>query len=195
QQESTLPHWFISAVNYVSFNTAVGAAMALVMGGTEKNEKTATIGGFVGGLGLGVIIILSHLAIFSKVDVAASFDMQMLKIIDDISPLLAIIMSAVLFGMIFNTAVSMFYAFVARYLEMTTKKANLAIIFTGIVGFAASFVGFTDLVAWFYPTIGYFCLFLIGALVYAPFKLAKDEKRKKNGDIDEVDIYKKAANE
>src|SRR5699024_1577703 len=104
QQESTLPHWFISAVNYVSFNTAVGAAMALVMGGTEKNEKTATIGGFVGGLGLGVIIILSHLAIFSKVDVAASFDMPMLKIIDDISPVLAIIMSLVLFGMIFNTA-------------------------------------------------------------------------------------------
>src|SRR5699024_10172703 len=92
-------------------------------------------------------------------------------------------------------AVSMFYAFVARFLEMNTKKANLAIIVTGIVGFAASFVGFTDLVAWFYPTIGYFGLFLIGALVYAPFKLAKYEKRKKNGDIDEIDSYINAANE
>src|SRR5699024_1499044 len=195
QQESTLPHWFISAVNYVSFNTAVGAAMALVMGGTEKNEKTATIGGFVGGLGLGVIIILSHLAIFSIVDVAASFDMPMMKIIDDISPAFAVTVYLVLFGMIFNTAVSMFYAFVARFLEMNTKKANLAIIITGIVGFVASFVGFTDLVAFFYPLIGYLGLFLIGALVYAPFKLAKDENRKKNGDIGEVDIYKKAANE
>src|SRR5699024_4071182 len=164
QQESTLPHWFISAVNYVSFNTEVGAAMALVMGGTEKNEKTATIGAFVGGLGLGVIIILSHLAIFSKVDVAASFDTPMLKRIDDISPVLAIIMSLVLFGMIFNTAVSMFYAFVARFLVMNTKKANLAIFILGIVGFSYSFVCVTDLVAWFYPTIGYFGLFLIGAL-------------------------------
>src|SRR5699024_1838418 len=115
-----------------------------------------------------------HLAIFSKVDVAASFDMPMLKIIDDISPVLAIIMSLVLFGMIFNTAVSMFYAFVARFLEMNTKKANLAIIITGIVGFAASFV------VLFFPTIGYFGLFLIVALVYSTFKLARDENRKKN---------------
>src|SRR5690625_203907 len=195
QQESTLPHWFISAVNYVSFNTAVGAAMALVMGGTEKNERTATLGGFVGGLGLGVLIILSHLAIFSKVDVAASFDMPMLKIIDDISPILAIVMSLILFGMIFNTAVSMFYAFVARFLEMNTKKANLAIIITEAVGFTARFVCFHNLYSHFYPYIGYLGLFLIGALVYAPFKLAKDENRKKNGDIGEVDVYKKAANE
>src|SRR5699024_4165069 len=144
----------ISAVNFVSFNTEVGSSMALVMFRTEKNENTTTIVGFIGDLGLGVIIILSHLSIFSIIVVAASCDMPMMKIIDDISPVLAIIMSLVLFGMIFNTAVSMFYAFVARFLEMNTKKANLAIIITGIVGFAASFVGFTDLVAWFYPTIG-----------------------------------------
>src|SRR5699024_2863642 len=90
--------------------------------GQRKMKKLRQSADFVGGLGLGVIIILSHLAIFSKVDVAASFDMPMLKIIDDISPVLAIIMSLVLFGMIFNTAVSMFYAFVARFLEMNTKK-------------------------------------------------------------------------
>src|SRR5699024_3217385 len=73
RHETPLPHWFISAVNYVSFNIAVGAAMALVTGGAEKNEKIATIGGFVGGLGIGVLIILSHLAIFSKIDVVADF--------------------------------------------------------------------------------------------------------------------------
>ncbi len=31
--ETSLPNWFISALNYVSFNIAVGAGMALVMGG------------------------------------------------------------------------------------------------------------------------------------------------------------------
>ena len=65
---TTLPNWFISAINYVSFNIAVGASMALVMGGAEKNEKTAAWGGFVGGLGLGLLILLSHLAIFSRID-------------------------------------------------------------------------------------------------------------------------------
>src|SRR5690625_6708273 len=91
QQESTLPHWFISAVNYVSFNTAVGAAMALVMGGTEKNEKRATSGGVVGGLGLGVIIIVRHLAIFSKVDVAARFDTPIVEGVGEVVTVLALV--------------------------------------------------------------------------------------------------------
>src|SRR5699024_9199785 len=127
-----------------------GAAMSLVMGGTEENEKTAAMGGFVGGLGLGVLIILSHLAIFSKIDVVASFEMPMLKIVDDISPVLAILMSVILFGMIFNTAVSMFYAFTARFMELNTKKFNIFVVVTGMVGFVASFAGFTKLVSFFY---------------------------------------------
>lgn len=168
-----MPYWLISGINYVSFNIAVGASMSLVMGGTEKNEKTAAMGGFIGGLGLGVLIILSHLAIFSKVDVVASFDMPTLKIVNDISPVLAILMSFVLFGMIFNTAVSMFYAFAARFTRLNTKKFHMFVIVTGIVGFIASFAGFTDLVNFLYPLIGFLGLLLIGTLIYAPFHLSR----------------------
>jgi len=175
-QESGLPNWFISALNYVSFNIAVGAAMSIVLGGAEKDEKTAALGGLFGGLTLGIMIILSHLAIFSKVDVVAGFDMPSLKIVDDISPVLAIGMSIILFAMIFNTAVSMFYAFVARFFEMNTKKSNYAILLTGIVAFFASFAGFTDLVAFFYPLIGYLGLFLVAALIYSPIRMAKDRR-------------------
>lgn len=42
---TTLPNWFISAINYVSFNIAVGASMSIVMGGAESDEKTAAWGG------------------------------------------------------------------------------------------------------------------------------------------------------
>ena len=177
-QESGLPNWFISAINYVSFNIAVGAAMSIVLGGAEKDEQTAALGGLFGGLTLGIMIILSHLAIFSKINFVAGFDMPSLKIVDDISPVLAIGMSIILFAMIFNTAVSMFYAFVARFFEMNTKKSNYAIMLTGIVAFFASFAGFTDLVAFFYPLIGYLGLFLVAALIYSPIKLAKDERKK-----------------
>lgn len=178
-QEKAMPNWFFSAVNYVSFNIAVGAAMSLVMGGAEKNERTAALGGLVGGLSLGLLIVLSHLAIFSKIDIVAGYDMPMLKIVDDISPVLAIGMSFVLFGMIFNTAVSMFYAFIARFFEMNTKKSNIAIIITGIIAFiATNFAGFTGLVSFFYPLIGNLGLFLIAALIYSPIKLARDERKR-----------------
>lgn len=172
-QETTLPNWFVSAINYVSFNIAVGAAMSLVMGGAEKDERVAALGGLVGGLGLGLLIVLSHLAIFSKVDVVAAYDMPMLKIVDDISPFLAIFMSFILFGMIFNTGVSMFYAFVARFFEMNTKTSNIAIVFVCLIGFVLSFVGFTELVAFFYNLIGYLGIVLMVTLFVASVRMRK----------------------
>ncbi|QUW21480.1 hypothetical protein JSQ81_17030 [Sporosarcina sp. Marseille-Q4063] len=178
--DTTLPNWFISAINYVSFNIAVGAAMSLVMGGAEKDERTAALGGLVGGFGLGIMILISHLAIFSKVNVVSGYDMPMLKLVDDISPFLGIFMSVILFGMVFNTAVSMFYAFVARFTVMHTKKSDIMIVVTVTIGLVLSFIGgFQYLVSKVYPFIGYIGLFLIAALIYAPFKLAKDKRMEK----------------
>ncbi len=176
--DTSLPNWFISAINYVSFNIAVGAGMALVMGGSESNVKIATWGGFLGGLGVGVLILLAHLAIFLKVDIVGGFPLPLLKIIEDISPVLGMCMAVVLFGMIYNTGVAMYYAFVARFTVMQTKRSFIFAIVTGAVGYVASFVGFTDLIAYFYPLIGYLGMFLILILIYAPFKL---RKMRKNG--------------
>ena len=175
---STLPHWLVSAINYVSFNIAVGAAMALVMGGAEKDERIAKWGGFVGGAGVGVLIMISHLAIFSQIDTVGGYALPLLKIIDGISPWLATAMSLVLFGMIFSTGAGMFYAFVARFVEMRTPAANRFSIATLVLGFIASFAGFTQLVAFFYPLIGYLGLFLVFALIVAPFKLKRDARRR-----------------
>lgn len=174
--KTTLPNWFVAAINYVTFNIVLGASMAIVMGGAEKDEKTAAWGGFLGGLGLGVLILMSHLAIFTKVDTVAGFDLPMLKIVNDISPALGIVMAFILFGMIFNTAVSMFFAFGARFMTIGTIKFKSFVFVTLIVGFIASFVGFTDLVAWFYPKVGYMGLFLVGALIFASFKLPEKIK-------------------
>ena len=46
-----------------------------------------------------------------------------------------------------------------------------------IVGYLASFVGFTGLVSYFYPLIGYLGIILILALVAAPFIIKKQEAR------------------
>jgi len=174
---TTLPNWFISAINYVSFNIAVGASMALVMGGAEKNEKTAAWGGFVGGLGLGLLILLSHLAIFSRIDTVADADLPMLAIMNDISPILATFMAFILYGMIFNTAVSMYYAFGARFIPTGTKGFKGFVFITLVIGFGLSFFGFKNLVAHFYPYIGYLGLFLVAALIYISFKLPAKVRR------------------
>ncbi|MBR7794951.1 hypothetical protein GT022_02695 [Agaribacter marinus] len=176
-QPAALSNWFISAVNYVSFNIALGAPMALVMGGSEKNERIATIGGLLGGLGIGLLIVFNHLAIFSNMEAVVGYEMPILKIADDLSPILGMLYSIILFGMIFNTAVSMFFSFGSRFMKSETKSFRMFIVFTILTAFALSFVGFTELVSFFYPLIGYLGLFLIAVLIIVPFRLHK----KKNG--------------
>ena len=175
---TTLPNWFISSINYVSFNVAVGASMSIVMGGTEKSPKIAAIGGLVGGLVLGILIILIHLAIFSKIKEVGTLDMPMLGIVSNVSPILGILMSFVIFGMIYNTAIGMFFSFTARFAESGTNKFKLFFIITMIVGYLASYVGFTDLVSYFYPLIGYLGIILIVALVVAPYIIKRQDTRK-----------------
>lgn len=173
---STLPNWFVAGVNYASFNTAVGASMAIVMGGSEKNTKVAALGGLFGGLALGVMIVLSHLAIFTQIDIVGEMEMPMLGIVNHISPILGVVMAFVIFGMIFNTGLGMFYAFATRFTVVDTKRFKLFYTVTVIIGLCLSFVGFTDLVAIFYPLIGYLGLVLIFVLFYAPFKLKFGKK-------------------
>ncbi|UTR11125.1 hypothetical protein MM300_01995 [Evansella sp. LMS18] len=176
---TTLPNWFISAINYVSFNIAVGASMALVMGGAEINRKTAAVGGLLGGLGLGILILLSNLAMFSKVEQVGGADMPMLLIVNNLSPVLGTVMSIVIFAMIFNTALSMFFSFTARFTEMDTSKFKVFFAGTMLIAFILSFVGFTDLVAYFYPLIGYLGLILIAVLIVTPFRMRKADKEEK----------------
>lgn len=170
EQLSATPNWLLSAINYVSLAIALGASMSLVMGGAEKDEKVAARGGLIGGLGFGFLILLSYVAIFAKVDVVGGADLPMLAIGDNISPVLGIIMAIVIFAMIYNTAVSMLLSFSARFTEIGTKKFRIFVIIAGLVAFALSFLGFTALVNWFYPAVGYLGLLLVGALILADIR-------------------------
>lgn len=172
-----LPNWFVSSINYVSFNVAVGASMSIVMGGVEKNPRTAAAGGLVGGLVLGIMILLSHLAIFTNFEEVGTLDMPMLGIVNQFSPALGVLMSIVIFGMIYNTAIGMFFSFTARFAESGTKRFKTFFISTMILGYLASYIGFTSLVSYFYPLIGYLGLVLIAVLIVSPFIIKKQDRK------------------
>lgn len=94
----------------------------------------------------------------------------MLYIIEDINPILGKVMAAVIFGMIFNTAISLFYALARRFSNGDEKKFKILLVTLTLVGFALSFGGFKKLVSVFYPIIGYAGIIMLIVLVFAYFK-------------------------
>ena len=174
---SAVPHWFIAGVNYVSLNVGLGASMSIVMGGNEKNSKVAAWGGLAGGIVLGLMIMISHLAIFSKIETVGHLPLPMLGLVNDISPILGVFMSIVIYLMIFNTCLGMFYSLATRFTEIETKQFKIFYTIFTLIGFAISFAGFTDLMTFFYPVIGYMGIIIIIVLIYAPFKVRRIKKQ------------------
>ncbi|GGB09062.1 hypothetical protein ERX37_07190 [Macrococcus hajekii] len=167
----------VSGLNYVSMNIGLGAAMAIVMGGAEVSRKTAAIGGLVGGLVLGLMITISYFAIFSQIEDVKDLPMPTLGIVNEISPILGILMSVVIFGMIFNTAIGMFYSFAARFTQVNSKKFKIFYTIATLAGFALSFVGFTQLVGKVYPILGNLNYLLVIIIMVAPLWLKHKEKK------------------
>src|SRR5699024_7287104 len=126
---------------------------------------------------LGAMIVLSQLAIFTQINIVGNMEMPMLGIVNHISPVLGIIMAIEIFGTTFSTGLGMFYASATRFTVVDSIRFKIFYTITILVGLCLSFGGFTDLVAIFYPLIGYLGLVLIFVLFYAPFKLKLGKKQ------------------
>lgn len=190
-QNSAAPHWIVGALLYVSFNIAAGVSMLAIIGGTVNDEKIAKRGGFIGGLGLGLLLILINLGLFMNIDKIQGADMPTLFLANNLSPILGIFMTIALLGMIFNTAVGMLYAFTARFIEAGTPKFKGSIIFIALLAFGTSFIGFTELVGTVYPITGYLGFILIISIIVAWFKRRKRNVVNLTQNMKEKNIVKK----
>lgn len=166
-------NWLLGAALYVSYNIAAGAAMMTVMGGAVKDEKVAAWGGIIGGLGLGLLILMINVSMLTQLKEIAAIPMPMLFLANNVGPFMGILMSIVLLGMIYNTAVGMLYAFTARLVKPDTAKFKVSVGVFGAVAFASSFVGFITLVGTVYPVMGYLGFVLIAAIVFSWFRRKK----------------------
>ncbi|MFD1415728.1 YkvI family membrane protein [Oceanobacillus jeddahense] len=170
EQASAAPNWLLGAFLYVSYNLAAGAALLIVMSGGEKDRKVAGLGGILGGVMLGGLIILIHIGMFMKLDVVAGMDMPTLALAEQLHPVVGILMAIALLGMMYNTAVGMFYSFTVRFIAPDRKAYKPAVVVIGLLGFIASFAGFTTLVEKVYSTMGYLGFALIIAAIIAWFR-------------------------
>lgn len=169
-ENTAASHWITGAILYVSYNIAAGAAILTLMGGAEKNERTAGLGGIFGGVGLGLLILLINLTMLLDFGASQKAAMPIVHIANGISPITGYLMSFVLLAMIYNTAVGMIYAFAARMVPVSRKAFTPAVIISTLAAFLASLVGFVKLVGTLYPIVGYLGLILIIGVIIAWFK-------------------------
>ena len=160
-------NWILSAILFASHNIVISIAVLGPLGAYAKNKKTILNGAVLGGLGLGLCSILIYLAISENIAGIKDLEVPMTYIAKNISYLVHTIFAFILIAEIYTTAVSSLYGFTARLLDMEKSPlmGKITIITTSIAAFIASLVGFSNLVKYLYPMVGYGGILLLVSLL------------------------------
>lgn len=163
--QGVFDNWFLSAINYTAMALMLGLSMILVIGGNYFSPKAAGLGGLAGGLVFSILLAILAFVLFFNIDEAQGMDFPLLAVFDGLHPIVGILVSVVIYAMIYNTAIGMFYA-LGRRLTVGRSENHFRVVFIAVtlVGFVISFAGFTDLIGWVYPLIGYIGMGMLIAL-------------------------------
>ncbi len=173
---SQLMHtWWWSALLYTSYNILLSFAILGPLGAHAKDDRSIRKGALLGGLGLGICAIFIFLTLFQNMSQVTALEIPMFYIAGQLSKTTLIIYFAVLVAAIYSTAVGSLYGFVARMTSNDPKHQKLMIFALGFFALLASQLGFTTLVKYLYPIIGYSGLVL---LISLPFTKSKTKKVK-----------------
>ncbi|CAM2798558.1 hypothetical protein LA343_06045 [Corynebacterium falsenii] len=152
-------------MNYNGLALLLGVSMSLVIGGNYASPKEAGIGGLLGGAIYTIMLIIAAVTLYLNIGTVAGQDVPMLELINHIHPVLGFLMAFVIFFMVFNTAIGMFYALGKRLTANGKRSFRPTFIVVTLLGFVVSFVGFETLMTYVYPVLGYIGLVMIAVMV------------------------------
>ena len=158
------PYWWLGALNHTGLNALCGVSMALVMAGDEFDTKSSRFGGLIGGVIYAVMLALLVASLLLQVESVNGADMPLLAVIDNVDPVLGFVMTWVIFLMVFNTCLGMFYALAKRLTRNKPERFYPVYAIACVVGFGLSFAGFQPLVNSLYPVLGYLGLFVMAVM-------------------------------
>lgn len=170
-------NWFLAAVLYVSYNTVISIAILGPLGNEAKSKKTIRSGAILGGLGLGSGAVMIYLALSGHITNIEKLEVPMIYIAGTLSPMLQVVYALVLLAEIYTTAVSSLYGFTSRVIDMQKKPVKGRYIVTGstVVALLSSRLGFSNLVRYLYPLIGYCGVIILVALVISTLSSDKEK--------------------
>lgn len=176
QSNGLVGNWLWAAVLYASYNITLSISVLAPLGNNANNNDTLKKGALLGGLSLGISAFAIYFAISRNLGSIANIEIPMAYIAGRISPLVQVMYIIVLLAEIYTTAVGSLYGFTARLIQSDNqyKKKNTCynkaiIISTAILALVISRFGFSNLVSYLYPVMGYGGIVLLVSLLNNKF--------------------------
>jgi uncharacterized membrane protein YkvI len=164
QLTGATPHWLMSSVNYASYNIVVCIGVLTPIGSETQDKRKLFWGALLGALGLGIAIFAIDLCIITNIVSVRALEVPMIAIAGKISVAVKLIFAVVMFAEVYTTAVGNLYAF--------SQRVNLRLPKAAVIGgvtflaFLAGQLGFSNMVKYLYPAVGYGGILFFAGILY-----------------------------
>ena len=165
----------LAAFLYISYNILALIPFVSTTAVNAKNDRAGIVGSGLGGIFLGLLAMLIVLALQRDMPFAQAMDMPMLAYSMRVSKPIGYVFMVVLFFAIYSAATSNFYGVTTKIKEGKNKKK----IIIGLVAFsyAASLVGFKNIIEYLFPIYGYLGFAIMFLITVNFFKVYRENKK------------------
>ena len=166
-----LRNWLWASILYISYNIIPSISILGPLGNQAQDRKTIKNGALLGGIGLGIGAAAIFLTLYVNADSIKHLEIPMIMVVRNISPGVRIIYATVLLAEIYTSAVGDLYGFAARICNLNAKSTTFVVLACSCLAFLASLTGFSNLVKYLYPTVGYCGVLTLICLIYHRYKV------------------------
>jgi uncharacterized membrane protein YkvI len=155
-RESELSPWaaWLSPFLYAAFNLSMSQAVLVPLGSSIGDARILRRGAWMGGIGIGVMLLAGHLALSARMPDIRQFEIPMGGIARELGPWLHWIFVMLIFMEIFTTLVADIYGLTLQLQDRTNASQGLLTALLLCVCFMAGQFGFGPLLSTLYPIFG-----------------------------------------
>lgn len=155
EQEPTTYEFIWKAILYVSFNLAMAQSVLVPIGSHIRDIWILRRAAFLGGAGLGFMLLVAHGAMLANWDDVRLMDVPMVTITSEWNDWLQLFFIFVLYAEIFTTLIANIYGITQQLREIFTLKEHTLYVLLFLVSFLLCLIGYSQLLLFFYPLFGY----------------------------------------
>lgn len=139
---------------YVAFNLATAQAVLVPLGAATNNPLLLKRGGWVGGIGISLMLLGGHFALSSQMPGIAQFEIPMTHLIARLGQGIQLAFVGVIFGEIFTTLIANIYGLTLQLQQRSRLPYNGIVLGILLASYVVSQIGFSTLLSTLYPIFG-----------------------------------------
>jgi uncharacterized membrane protein YkvI len=154
---SPLAAW-LSPFLYAAFNLAMAQAVLVPLGSQIGDERILKRGAWMGGIGIGLLLMAGHFIMSARLPEIARFDIPMAQVAREFGAWIHLFYVILIFSEIYTTMVADIYGLTAQIAQRTRFSRGSISAALLMICFLVGQFGFGPLLSTLYPLFGFFSL-------------------------------------